>query len=369
MDLDRRTFVRGAGAGAAGLLAGCTATTGDTGDDSNSTTTGDGGTDTLRVGTYSSFVDAPSSSPGAWVKEEFESEHDVSFKWFAPEQQMSYFLQRRAQGLTIDTDAFIGLSQPNLVEVDSQLGDDDALFDPIDPSEVENAENIPDTYSFDPQGRVLPSGASYISLVYDENELDQAPTTFEDLTRSRYEGDLLLPSPQSSETGLMFLLWTIKQYGADGYLDYWERLADNDVRILGSWDDAYAAYSNEEAPIVVSFSTDQIFALRFDQPLARHQVGFLDGQGYAYVEGVGRFAGTDQPDLTRDVMEFVLQPDSQEEIAKQNVGFPVVENAELPDNLAENAYEPEEPVQFDYEELAGNMNDWVDEWSQQIASG
>ncbi|MFT4946787.1 MAG: thiamine transport system substrate-binding protein, partial [Natronomonas sp.] len=69
--MDRRHFLLSAGA-AATAVAGCLS--GSTRNRSNS----------LVVGTYSSFIDSPSSSPGAWLKSEFEEEFDTDLIWQTP---------------------------------------------------------------------------------------------------------------------------------------------------------------------------------------------------------------------------------------------------------------------------------------------
>jgi len=51
-----------------------------------------------------------------------------------------------------------------------------------------------------------------------------------------------------------------------------------------------------------------------------------------------------------------------------NVQFPATTTAELPEEYAQYAYEPPEPVTFTYEELAGNVEEWTESWAQQVAS-
>ncbi|WP_436924683.1 thiamine ABC transporter substrate-binding protein [Halosimplex amylolyticum] len=382
--MDRRRFVKAAGAGVAGLLAGCSAEPtgdGDATDGSTDSTGTDGGTvagsasggtPVLRVGTYPSFVDAPSSSPGPWLKEQFEAEHDAELKWFPPESNMDYFLQRRQQNVTIDTDLFLGLTPENLVKADRETGDGESLFTSVDTSALSNVGHVVDDYRFDPQERAIPVGASYISLVYNQHALDErgvgAPETFDDLASDPYENGLLVPNPQNSETGLEFLFWTVDHFGEDGYLDYWSDLMDNGTQILKDWGTAYDAYSNDEAPIVVSFSTDQVYADRYDQDMARHQVGFPNGEGYAYLEGVAPFSGTDRMGLATEFVDFVLQPDVQAEIAQRNVALPAVDNADLPQDFDDLVHEPETIVSFGYDELMGNVEPWLNDWSEQIAS-
>jgi thiamine transport system substrate-binding protein len=120
--------------------------------------------------------------------------------------------------------------------------------------------------------------------------------------------------------------------------------------------------------MVVSYSTDQVYANESGEDLAKHQVRFLNDQGYANPEGMARFAETDAEDLANTFMNFVLRPDVQAEIAVRNVQFPATTTAELPEEFAQYAKEPPEAVTFSYDQLQGNLSEWTDAWAQQFAS-
>lgn len=379
--MKRRQFLKTGGAGVLGVtaLSGCLG-----GDDGNSnqpttdateteaTTEEETATDetlsgTLQVSTYSAFVDSPSSSPGVWLKKEFEKQHpEVTIEWKAPESGLNHYIQRRAQNATIDADVFVGLNADDLVLVDNKLGDK-SLFKSVEDGVIENASHVKSELQFDPNNRAIPYDTGYISLVYNENELDQPPKTFDDLLKSQYKGDLIVQNAQSSDPGQAFLLWTIAAKGEDGYLDYWKKLQENDVRILGDWEAAYNAYGNGEAPMVVSYSTDQVYATRYDQDLSKHQVGFLNNQGYANPEGMAKFSSTENDDLANAFLEFMLSKRAQEEIAVRNVQFPATDWAEPGEEFEKYAFTPEETVTFTYDQLKGNLNGWVDDWAKQIA--
>ncbi len=374
----RRAFLAAAGASAAGL-AGCAGQSddgdgdgdggdgGDTTTDGDTTIVGDTGEQLLRVATYSSFVDAASdSSPGSYVKEQFESEFDATLEWFVPSNGLNYFIQRRAAGVTIDADVYVGLNVDDLVRIDERLGDRRLLLD-LDRSAMDNADGVKPELEIDPDGRAIPYDTGYISLVYDGRAVEN-PGTFEALTEPAYEGTLLAQNAQSSDPGRAFLLWTISEYGPDGYLDYWRRLLDNDVRVLGSWDDAYGAWQEGERPVVVSYSTDRVFANRFDQNLEKHQVGFLNDQGYANPEGMAVLEAADDPELGRRFLDWMLSPAVQEEVAVRNVQFPAVAGVEPGGDFGEYALEPPEPVTFTYDDLAGNVSGWVEEWARTVTT-
>jgi len=380
MTSSRRRFVAGIGSATALGLAGCIDAT-ETGDETTSTTeSGDGTTTTtggttasesgeppvLRMGTTEAYVGAVSTSAGGWVQEAFESEYDVDFEWVVRDNELNDFVRRKQQGVDLGADGYVGVTPTGLVRADREL--DESLFAGFDTGAVDNTDDVADPYWFDPERRVLPTGASYVCIVYDETEVAE-PETLEALTTDAYSDGLLLPNPQDTVTGLSFLLWTVQEFGEDGYLDYWDRLVDNGLRTTGSWNAAYSAYSGEEAPMVMSYSTDQVYASQAeDTDMSRHQVAFPNDQGYAYVSGTAKFADTENGDLVDEFASFMLDADTQANVAEKNVGVPTVEDASLPEDLQQYVHTPENPLQYGYETLAESADDWREAVSQRIAS-
>lgn len=373
--MDRRRFLATVGGTAGAGLAGCLSRDDDGSngtDDTDENGTDDGnGTDdepdTLTVATYDSFLDAPSTSPGEWVKSAFEEANpDVTIEWETPDSGLNHYIQRFEQDVDFDADVYLGLNVDDLIRADDRL--EDSLFQEIDRESVDNAEHLRSELEFDPHDRVLPFDTGFISLVYDENEVG-TPETFTQLTEEEFEGTLLAQNAQQSDPGQAFLLWTISEFGEDGYLDYWRDLVDNDVQILGSWWDTYSAYLEEERPMVVSYSTDQVFANQDGHDMSRHQLGFLEDQGYANPEAMAVFADTDDAhaELAHEFFDFVLSSEAQGQIATLNVQFPATDNADLDEEYEEFAQEPPESVFLDYEDLQGNLEGWVEEWAREIA--
>jgi len=361
--MDRRSFIKTAGAGSVIVLAGCAATPTDDGGTTRAPRATIEGTPsgTLTVATYSSFTGE--GTAGNYLKSAFESAYpSVTVEFTVPNSGVNKYIQAKQSNSPIDADLYVGLNTDDLVRADRKL--DTSLF--MHSREyLDRKDAIKSDLEIDPRGRAIPYDTGYISLVYDESEVTQ-PQTFDDLLDSEYEGDLLAQDARFSDPGLAFLLWTIDAKGEDGYLDYWSALADNNVRIFDDWEPAYNAYSNEEAPIVVSYSTDQVYAHRFGSDMARHQVGFLNDQGYENPETMARFSDTNSPALARLFMDFALQPEQQEEIAKLNVQFPAVTDAALSDELAQYAYEPPESVTFTYDDLEGSVDTWTEDWAREV---
>ncbi|ATW89508.1 thiamine transport system substrate-binding protein [Halohasta litchfieldiae] len=350
--MKRRTLLKRSGAS----VAGAAALTGCLGGSSSSG-------QTLTVATYSSFTGEDTA--GNWLKSAFEDEQaDTTVEFTTPESGVNEFIQRKSEGAPIDADLFVGLNTGELVRADEQL--DDPLFASTT-DQVQGVDTVKPELNFDPDNRVIPYDTGYISLVYDEGEVEE-PATFDTLLEPEYEDGLITQNAQQSDPGRAFLLWTINEKGADGYLDYWSQLADNGVQIISSWGDAYEAYQNEEAPMVVSYSTDQVFYNGEGVDMSRHQVGFLNDQGYANPEGMAEFVDAENPELAREFMSFMLTNEAQSEIATRNVQFPSVEGVDPGGDFSEFALEPPEPVTFSYDELVGNVSGWIDDWARQIVS-
>jgi len=367
--MKRRTYLT-AGATAFAGLAGCLGDSGGPGDSTTSSTANTTSqtelSGTLKVATYSALVDAPSTSPGAWLKKEFEKQYPkATLKWQTPDSEVNYYIQRKAQNVGIGADAYVGLNVDQLITIDQKLGGKE-LFAPVTDS-LSNYGHVKDSLNFDPKGRAVPYDTGYVSLVYDKTKVDN-PGTFDALTKQKFKNTLIAENAQQTATGRAFLLWTIHEMGKKKSLDYWSRLSDNGAKILGSWDAAYTAFENGERPIVVSYSTDQVYAHREDKNIEKHQIGFLNGEGYANPEGMAKFADTDSPKLADAFLDFMLSKKAQSKIANLNVAFPSTDWATLGKEFDKYAKEPDKPVTYSYDQLKGNLEGWVDEWARQIAS-
>lgn len=348
----RREYLRTAGASAVVLsTAGCLEFG------------GGGPSGPLTIATYDSFF-GDEGTAGRWLKDEWEADHDVDVEFTAPSAGVNEYIQRAQEDATIGADLFVGLNTPDLVRVDQELSDA-TLFDDLR-ADLENDDDVKPELEVDPENRAVPYDTGYISLVYDGTEIEN-PGTFDALLDPAYEGALLAQNAQSSDPGLAFLLWTIHQKGEEDYLDYWKGLVENDVRVLDDWQPAYNAFLDGERPIVVSYSTDQVYYNEEDE-IPHHQVGFLNDEGYANPETVARFDAADRPEAAAEFVDFMLTDTAQRHIAVNNVQFPATTTASLPEEYAQYAYEPPEPVTFTYQELAGNVEEWTEAWAQQVAS-
>lgn len=360
--MKRRAFVGTVVGGSIAGFAGCLSRGGD-----EQAAKDDPESGTLTVATYDSMIDGPDPA-GTWITEAFEDAYpDATLEWEAPDGGLNHYIQREDQGASLDADVYLGLNVDDLARIDDTLSEG-GLFRKLEVNRLDRSNRIRDGLEMgDPHGRVLPFDTGYICLVYDETEVDK-PETFDDLTSAGYEDALLAQNAQTSDPGQAFLLWTIDVYGEDGYLDYWRDLDANGVRILDSWSDSYnGAYVKGERSMIVSYSTDQVYASAESDDLSRNQVAFPNNQGYANPEGMGIFERASNPDLAYTFLDFVLSGEAQAEIAQRNVQFPAVaeEHVDLDESFDRYAHEPPEAVTVGYDRLRGNIDGWVDDWARE----
>ncbi|AEH36064.1 thiamine ABC transporter substrate-binding protein [Halopiger xanaduensis] len=364
----RRTLVRGVGAGTGAALtglAGCL--TRDAEEDGQD----DGGEEldnsALRIATYTSMVTGERPA-GRWLEEAFlEERPDAELDWRVPEAGIEHFIRRGEIDADPGADVYLGLTLGELVRVDEALGGGSELFESLERDRLDRVGRLRDELTVDdPGGRVLPFDTGYLSLVYDERDLESGPPdSFDGLLESEYERALLAQDPRSSDPGLAFLLWTIAAAGEDGYREYWRALRDNGLRLAGSWTDAYRnRYLEGEGSMVVSYSTDRVGAAAAERPLALHQVAMLEDAGYRNTEFAAVFADGARKELAYEFLDFLLSSTAQAEIAARNVQFPAVADAsvDLESSFADRAREPERTVTMTYDDLRGSLGDWLSEW-------
>jgi thiamine transport system substrate-binding protein len=224
------------------------------------------------------------------------------------------------------------------------------IFEPYDSPML---AQIADELELDPQHRLLPVDVGYVNLNADkqwfaENGLP-LPQTLDDLTKPEYKGLLVAPNPATSSPGLAFLLATISYFGEDKYLDFWSALRANDAVITDGWTEAYYEHftvgsgGSGDRPLVVSYSTsppaDVVFATDGRTEPASVSINPLGGV-FRQIEFVGILKGTQQPELARKWVDFMLSPTFQEDMPLQMYVFPAIEDAELPEVFVKFATVP-----------------------------
>lgn len=223
-------------------------------------------------------------------------------------------------------------------------GDDDGVLTPIDNASV--CVNV-DTAWFADQGI-------------------EPPATLDDLVDPAYRDLFVTPAATTSTPGLAFLLATIGEYG-DEWPTYWDDLVANGAKVVKGWEDAYYvdfSFNGGDRPIVLSYDTSPAYTVKKGETST---AALLD-TCFRQVEYAGVLEGAANPDGAEQVVDFLLSRAVQDALPTSMYVFPVDADAALPEEWAEFAVQPSEPIEVSPEDIAEHRREWLTEWTD-ITSG
>lgn len=236
--------------------------------------------------------------------------------------------------------------------------------------------DIPEEYKLDPQNRALPVDIGDVCLNYDKSYFEDKalppPAHLEDLLKPEYKGMLVVENPATSSPGLAFLLATIAHFGQEGYLEYWQGLTNNDLLVVNDWETAYRvefSRSGGERPIVVSYGSSPTFEVIYaEEPMAEPPTEAIVSEGACFrqIEFVGILAGSQNQEMAKAWIDFMLSPNFQEDMPLQMFVFPVNRNAKLDQAFTQYLAVPEKPAMLDPEEITANREIWIDAWTETV---
>lgn len=315
-------------------------------------------TPTIVAYTYSSFA---SYGAADVVRKAFNKATGATVQFVATgdsRAMLSKLIAERAASGSAPADAFIG------VEVnDSGTAHSNHIFERLTPSQIPNLAHVPQALRFDPSDRLIPYEYGFITLVYDTRHMkpSDAPSSFSELLSPKYRKSLIMEDPRTSSPGLSFLLWTIHRYGTSGYLSYWQKLMPNILTVTASWDTAFNLFSQGEAPMMVSFTTDRAYDVIATQS-DNVRVRLLNGQAYDTIFGMGVVKGTKHPKLARELLNVILSPSVQAHLPETEWMFPANKLAKEPPLFKRYAVVPPSPVLIPISRVEPNLSEWINEW-------
>lgn len=190
------------------------------------------------------------------------------------------------------------------------------------------------------------------------------PETFEDLLQPEYADSVVTTNAATSSPGVAILLATIAEFGEDGYLDYWQQLAGNGLRVASGWSEAYytdftAGGEGGVYPVVTSYASSPAY----DPTTA----AMLD-TCYVQVEYAGVLEGAQNPEGAQAFIDFLLSAEAQADIPNSMYMYPIDDSVEVPQEWADNAPLPTNSRSLDADLVTENLQQWIQDWSEVVAS-
>ncbi|MCB9137030.1 MAG: ABC transporter substrate-binding protein [Caldilineaceae bacterium] len=196
----------------------------------------------------------------------------------------------------------------------------------------------------------------------DENPGVEAPTSWEDLLKPEFKGQLMVAHPSSSGTSYTALCTVLQLMGEDAGWDYLQNYAGQVLQFTKSGSAPGRFVGQGEAAVGIVFSHDIVANIEDGMPLV---LTFpQEGTGYE-IGGMGIIKGAKHLDAAQKWFDWALEPSTQE-LGPQYKAYqaPTVEgaSASMPELLEVNL------IDYDFEWCGANKKDFVDRFTNDIAT-
>lgn len=166
----------------------------------------------------------------------------------------------------------------------------------------------------------LPFDWGWFAFVYDRTRIPDPPGSFADLIAS--DLSVVIQDPRSSTPGLGLLMWVEAAYGPRA-AEIWAGLAPRILTVTPGWTEAYGLFLAGEADMVLSYTTSPAYHAIAEGDDTKAAAAFAEGH-YLQIEVAAVLAATDQPDLARDFLDYLVSAEAQAVIPTTNWMYPAV---------------------------------------------
>jgi len=301
----------------------------------------------LVVYTYDSFLAGPAQK----IFPKFERMYDCTVKAYSFGDAGNLLARLILEKGDSKADVIIGLDQTLLLKAVEE-----GVLQPYKPI---NYTLIKDEGLLDPSWHGIPYDFGSIAIVYDSQEVESPPRSFQDLLDPRWRRALIVEDPRTSSTGLAFLLWTVAVFGEEGFEKFWRALKPNILTVTPGWDEAFQLFEQGEAPLMVSYATDGAYSYH-EYGSTRYRAVIPEEGAYVQIEYVGIVKGSSNLELAKRFVEFVLMDAFQKELPLTQWMYPVTD-VELPEAY-KYAAKIEKVLTLPTELIKSKQEEWVKKW-------
>lgn len=245
------------------------------------------------------------------------------------------------------SDVVLGLTQ-----ISGEQAKNEGLLTPFKPA---NSENISKPeFIMDRDWYLTPFDYGAMAINFNRKNLSTPPKSFEDM--KKMEKQLIMIDPRSS-TGQELLLWSVAVYG-ENWKKFWEGMKPSILTTTSDWDDAFAKFSANEAPMMMGYATSNAYFYSEDGDMVYDS--FIPEEGaYIYLEGAGLTKRKDVKEGSKKFIEYLLTPEAQIKLMNSNYMLPVTD-VEL-GKAFKYVPKAEKIVTLDSAEAVKNLDKWKQE--------
>lgn len=297
----------------------------------------------ITVYCYDSFTG--DWGPGNSLAEDFEAQTGIHVNLISCAGSVQLYSKILFEGEKCPADAVIGL--PDSIKLDT------SLFETWTPSCKADLIEYKGT-------SLIPFDYGTFAFIYNSEDTSLVPPTcLMDLAKPEYKNKFILIDPRTSTVGLGLLKWTYSCLG-DEFDTWWYKVLDNALTVADSWSTAYGLFTENEAPMVISFSTSPVYHIENEGTDKYRALEFTDGhiQTYEYLAILNK---SENKDKAEKFCEYVLS-EGQSKIALCNTMYPANTKTELPKSYG-SLINPR-ILKTDDEAFINNLDSIISRWTE-----
>ena len=239
--------------------------------------------------------------------------------------------------------------------------------------EAENASHLLGSQYRDPDGYWYGIYKGILGFMVKKDELErmnlEAPADWQDLLKPEYKDLIWLSNYNTAGTAKLVINTMIQKYGHDEGIQYLVDLDKNIQVYTKSGSGPSKNVGTGECVIGIGFLHDGITQI-VDNGYENVQL-IIPSSGTSFEIGATAiFKGAKHPNAAKLWVEYALSPECVELAAKNgSYQFLVIDNAKQPEQAAEFGLDPENVMDYDFEDAKNNIKTYVEEVMNALGGG
>lgn len=303
----------------------------------------------LNVLTYSSFDSE--WGPGPKISKAFEAECDCTINWLTAEDSVMMLRRLQLENEALEADVILGL-------------DNQSIADALNTGLVAKLKQ-PINTRFGTAKAAVPFDFGYLAFIKRKAKLkaDSIPdiNSLDELANTKLPLKIAIEDPRTSSVGASMLAWVVMN--TDNPKTFWSNIKPKLSAITKGWSEAYSLFTNGNVDMVLSYTTSPIYHQIVEKNNAYTALLF-DKPHYEQIEYAVALKHAAEPKLAEDFLHYLVQPETQKEIALSNWMYPVIDGVDLPKAFTDAPRPKGENLPP--EEVAKDMPGWLNTWKSVI---
>ena len=239
--------------------------------------------------------------------------------------------------------------------------------------EAENASHLLGSQYRDPDGYWYGIYKGILGFMVNKDELArmnlEAPADWQDLLKPEYKGLIWLSNYNTAGTAKLVINTMIQKYGHDEGIQYLVDLDKNIQVYTKSGSGPSKNVGTGECVIGIGFLHDGITQI-VDNGYDNVQL-IIPSSGTSFEIGATAiFKGAKHPNAAKLWVEYALSPECVELAASHgSYQFLVIDNAKQPEQASEFGLDPENVMDYDFEDAKNNIKTYVEEVMNALGGG